>query len=114
MIKNEFSVMLGGRALTLYSIGFCTDTKVAETQTLSGGIYRRITGSRKNFYTLKGRMPFMSFVSFCEYVNELAASSLALEIDGQQIEGLVFTKGECTALEEGMCDYTLMLEEAEI
>ena len=114
MINKEINAALGGKALKLTGLSFHTDSKIAETQTLGGGIIRRVTGCRKNFFTLKGKMSFFSFLSFCDYINELAASSLTLEIDGDEAAELILTKGECTLSGDGMCDYTLELEEAEI
>lgn len=111
-MKNEFTVILGQRPVTLYSLAFKTDVKLAETATINSGLIRRLTGSRKNFYTLKGRMPFDSFLSFCGFINTLIGQSTTLTIGQQSIE-LSLSKGECTACEEGMCEFTIELEEAE-
>ena len=111
-MKNEFTVILGGRAITLYSLTFKSDIKLAETATLNDGIIRRPAGSRKNFYTLKGRTPFDCFLSFAGFINSLIGQSTALRIGGQSLT-LTVSRGECTACEEGMCEYTIELEEAQ-
>jgi len=110
-MKNEFLVTLGERQLTLYSLSFCTDSRLAETATLDSGIIRRFAGPRKNTYTLKGRMPFESFLGFCEYINSLVGSEVSLCVGGGEGVTLTLTRGECTACEEGLCDYTIELLE---
>ena len=99
------------RQLTLYSLSFCTDSRLAETATLDSGIIRRFAGPRKNTYTLKGRMPFESFLGFCEYINSLVGSEVSLCVGGGEGVTLTLTRGECTACEEGLCDYTIELLE---
>ena len=111
-MNNEFTVTLGEKTLTLYSIEFKTDSKLTETATVNSGIIRRLTGNRKNFYTLKGRTPFDCFLSFAGFINSLIGQSTALRIGGQSLT-LTVSRGECTACEEGMCEYTIELEEAQ-
>lgn len=109
-MRNEYTATLGNKTLKLYSITFRTDTKTAETVTLDTGVIRRLAGSRKNIYTLKGRMVYVNFKDFCDYVNSNIGMQLVLGI-GLLQKTLTLTKGECTACEENMCEYQLELEE---
>lgn len=109
-MHNEFTVTLGSKELKLYSLSFRTDTKVAETATIDYHTIRRLSCIRKNFYTLKGRTTFEGFLSFCTYINALIGSSVELTV-GNTHTALIFSKGECTACEDGMCEYTIELEE---
>ena len=109
-MKNEFTVTLGLKTLTLYSLTFRTDTKTAETATVDGFVIRRLAGRRKNFETLKGRTPYDGFLAFRAYINANIGSAVTLTVGTAQTS-LVFTKGECTACEQGMCEYVIELEE---
>ena len=112
-MKNEFTVTLGTKTLTLYSLTYRSDIRVAETPTLDTGLIRRITGSRKNFYTLRGRTPYAGFLSFCTFINSLVGTSVSFTV-GSSTKTLMLSKGECTACEEGMCEYIIELEEVSL
>ena len=111
-MNSEYRAAIGDKELRLYSISFRSESKITETPTLDHGIIRRFTGGRKDHYTLKGRISIHTFMSFSSYINSLMGTEVQLMIAGVS-RTLMLTKGECTACEEGLCEFTIELEEAE-
>ncbi|MCR5815679.1 MAG: hypothetical protein K6F91_02215 [Ruminococcus sp.] len=111
-MSNTFYVNLAGKELRLYSLTCKSDCKITETPTLDTGIIRRLTGIRKNFYTLKGRMPFPGYLHYANYISSHIGTAVPMMILGSTLT-LTLTKGEFVAAEEGMCEFTIELEEVD-
>lgn len=112
-MKNEISVTLNDKVLTIYSITFKTYSKITETPTLNDGIIRKYTGGINNSYTLKGRILTGDLLSFAVFINSLTGQAVTLSIGSTQAAELTLTSGECSIGEEGLCEYTIILEEAD-
>lgn len=110
MNKNEYTVTLGGKTLTVYSIAFKSECVTVQTPTLNSGIFSSTVGARENFYTIKGRVPYSSFNDYAAFINSLIGDAAALSINGSSIPSLIMKSGQCEAAEDGMCHYTITLE----
>ncbi len=90
-------VELGESSFYMESAVYSGETKVAETELLTGTIYRAIVGSQPAVITLEGRILPDEKSYFISLIKDNLGKSVAsLSVNGDSYSEMVLTKGNVT------------------
>ncbi|MBR1382189.1 MAG: hypothetical protein IJ555_00010 [Ruminococcus sp.] len=110
---NRTTAKIDGQTFELYYIGFKSEARITTTPTVSSGLYRTLSGTNKNIYTLKGRAPAADLLYFTGFINTHVGTLCPLIIANSNVGTFMVMSGECTSTGDGMCEYVIELGVAE-
>ncbi len=110
---KKLTAVIASQTFELYYVGFRSQSRITATPTISSGLYRTLSGSSRNQYTLKGRAAFSDMPVITSFINFNIGTKCLVKLGNINIGQLMLTDGEVYAEGNGMCEYTLRLEEAE-